>query len=148
MRETGVYVKFMKREEREIFACYYEALSKAKMPGQRDNLEHVRANLIEGNRDLTKKVWNNFLENLMRLDCDYDGLLQVLKTHPTDPGKGNCYKIPSKDKDQFGHMKQMRARSKFRAQFREMYAPSYGFDPKLDLEEERPTLSVIEGGIR
>ena len=148
MRIAGAYVKFMKREEREIFACYYEALSKAKMPGQRDTLEFVRVNLIEGNRDLTTRVWDHFLDILLRLNCDYDGLLRVLKEHPTDPGKGNCYKIPSKEKDQFGHMKQMRTRSKWRAQYREMYAPLYGFDPKLDLEEERPTLSVIEGGVR
>ena len=149
VREVDVWVKFMKKEERAIFKCYYEARSKARMQSHVRNLDFVRDNLIEGNRDLTKSVWNVFLDTLVELECDIDWLVRVIKIHPEHPGKGNSYKIPSKDKDRLGHIKQMNARKNWRAGFRAMYAPMYGFEVPSRLADERVArLSVIEGGVR
>jgi hypothetical protein len=125
MRYTKGFAQAQKREEKAIFDCYYESLKNATMDGQRDNLEYVRINLIEGTNDLTIKVFENFLNVCVELNCSSAShLLEVLTFHPVHKGKGHGYKIPSKTKDPIGHAMARSSRNEWRMQFRMVHEQS------------------------
>ena len=151
MRQANGYVYFTKKEERAVFRCYFEAIGKARFDGQRKNLDYVRRYLIEGVGTLTVEVWENFTEVLIQLGCDVNELCDILKEHPSDPGKGACYRIPNKSKDAAGHMKAMAKRRQWRNHFIE-YFEMCGTGPKMSLDElrvhaNRIKLRVIDGGV-
>jgi len=152
MREANGFAKFQKQEEREIFPCYYEARSKARMGSHVRNLDYVQQNVIEGDNDMSTNVWSCFLDTLLELSVNVDRFLEVIKVHPVHPGKGHSYKIPSIEKDKLGHMKAMNKRRKWRALFREQSAWKYGIDPKVDnIESVRPKstaqLQIVKGRV-
>ncbi len=145
MRYARKFAQAQKREEDVIFECYYEAICVAKMDGQRENLRLVRENLIEGDNDLTVKVWENFLQVCYELNVDLDRLIDTVKMHPSDFGKGNGYRIPSKNVNLFEHLKKRQRRNNWRADFRKKYERTGAYEIIQKLRQ--PKLHVVDGGI-
>lgn len=146
MRYAGNYAKAQKREERAIFECYYKANAVARMDGHLKNLRLVRENLIEGDNDLTVSVWKNFVNTCQELRIDMDHMSNVVKI-PEDPGKGNGYRIPSKEKDLMGHIRKKQHRLRWREQFRREFEELYGNPSFEPVPQERPQLHVVKSGV-
>lgn len=121
MRYARKFAQAQKREEKAIFQCYFEAVGKAKMDGHKRNLGLVQKNMIEGNNDLTIKVWEHFLNVCDELDVNLDPIFNIVKLHPQDLGKGNGYRIPSKETDLLGYTKKRQRRRQWREEFRKHY---------------------------
>ena len=139
MRYTKNYAQAQKREERGIFNCYYQAIRVAHMDGHRKTLQLVRENMIEGDNDLTIDVWNNFLNVCKELRVDTRPITDVVRIHPSDPGKGNGYRIPRKEVDMVGHVKMIERRREWRKRFR------CHFEAAEILQElSRPKLRLVE----
>ncbi len=145
MRYARKFAQAQKREEEVIFKCYYLAAQVAKMDGHKKNLQLVRKNLIEGNNDLTIKVWEHFLNVCAELDVDLDPIFDVVKLHPTDLGKGNGYRIPSKTVDLLAHTKKRLRRKHWREDFRRRYEQDQSY--KIIQQMRHPELRLVEVGI-
>lgn len=150
MRYTKGFAQAQKREEREMFRCYYEAIEKARMDSHRKNLEMVRENLIHGPNDLRVKVFENFLNVCVELThVEILPLLDIVKFHPAHAGKGHGYKIPSKTKDPIGHAKARAIRTEWRKEFRiEFETDGIGISNNEDVQTRMSKLRVINGGVR
>ena len=126
MRRAKGFVYFTKKEERIVFACYYEALIRAKMDGARRNLEFVRANFIDGMGVLKEDVWENFLNVCCQLNVpSFTILCDVIAEHPI-PGKGACYRIPSEKSNRMAHLKALAKRRTWRDQYNSVYTGEQG----------------------
>ena len=145
MRYARKFAQAQKREERLIFDCYYQAIRLAKMDGQLENLRLVRENLIEGDNDLTVKVWENFVQVCYELRIDLDPLIDGVKLHPFDTGKGNGYRIPSKKVDLFGHLKKRQRRNTWRANWRREFEGDQSY--KIIQQMRHQELRLVEVGI-
>lgn len=141
MRYARNYAQAQKKEEESIFKCYYRAHRLAKMDGHKKNLELVRENLIDGENDLTIKVWENFLNVCVELDIDMDPMFEAISTHPTDMGKGNGYRIPSKDVNIIEHMKKRQRRIRWRETYRRKYENDQSSNIMQKLQ--RPVLRAV-----
>jgi hypothetical protein len=143
------HAQAQKREEREMFRCYYEAIEHVRMDSHRTNLNLVRENLIYGPNDLTIKVFENFLNVCGEMCVDVLPLIDVLKFHPIHPGKGNGYKIPSQKKYPIEHAKARAIRTNWRREFRIEFETA-GIDILIheDIQTRMSKLRVINGGVR
>ena len=149
MRYTKGFAQAQKREEHEMFRCYYEAIDKAHMDGHRKNLAMVGENLIYGSNDLRIKVFENFLNVCVEMThVEILPLLDIIKFHPVHAGKGHGYKIPSKIKHPLGHAKARAIRTKWRKQFRiEFETDGIDFPNRENVHTRMSQLRVINGGV-
>jgi hypothetical protein len=145
MRYARKFAQAQKREEAVIFQCYYRANRVAKMDGHKKNLQLVRKNLIEGDNDLTVKVWEYFLNVCVELDVDLNPIFDTVKLHPTDLGKGNGYRIPSKKVDLLGHTKRRQRRKQWREEFRRRFETDQ--TSNIIQKLRHPELRLVESGI-
>ena len=90
MRRDKTHAKLQKSEELDVFGLYYEAIEIATLQSHLTNLSLIRKHFIDGNNDMTVKVWDNFLHVLYELKIR----MPNVAVNSIDPGKGNCYYIP------------------------------------------------------
>ena len=139
MRLANGYVYFTKKEEREIFRCYYIAVERARFDGQRKNLEYVRRYLIDGVGTIRTSIWENFIEVVIQLGIDMSSLGNAIHQSKTHPGKGASYRIPNKTKDPVGNMKALAKRRSWRNDFKANYGNEY------EVDDVTPVLRVVGG---
>lgn len=166
MRITNKRVSFTKKEERVVFACYYEALLRVRTESMRANLDLVRRYFIEGDGDLTPKVWEFFLNNCSILAVPSLTTILDQFEERTD-GKGSYFYIAKEETSSKQRARAMAMRNRWRHELREYYAERMPwmkddyFDRGLRHESTLPTgfqvrsrkrtkpqLSVVEGGVR
>lgn len=126
MRLFENWVKTTLKEDREIYRALFDALLKGPSPRQQRVLSLVKLHHLNGNRDLTRELYDSFLELLAELEVRRP----TVTTSRSDPEQGSWYPIPGVGKRHRGKTKTecLAPRRAKRAKFWEAEATKSGYD--------------------